>query len=329
MKCLSLTGIGAALWLLAACAQGADLDKPTLTVSGHAKRQVMPTVARAAVMIGGKGKTIEDALAQLASRQEAAKAKLAKLDPAPASVKLGSPKIQVGGDERQQRIQQLLRERLRNGRKPDKSAKGPESVAVSGRLTAEWPLREESPQKLLVFYYQLGKKLEDLDLADKKNEKLTPEEQELLEEAGDGDSADPFGGVSSAPSMGGRPQSGVLLMVAAKVSQEQRDKLMAEAFQDAKKRGERLAKIAGATLGPLLNLTESTSFNPVNPYAQSYGSLGYERSRYIQQTFGDMPFDVDNDEDSPGEVSENETVGMAPDLLTINASISAAFEIKK
>ena len=79
-------------------------------------------------------------------------------------------------------MEQMLRERIRSrGAKPGAASK-PRSVSTA--LTAEWPVKSDNPEQLLLAVETLREQVNAADLAGTKaSEKTSPEEQEEMEEA--------------------------------------------------------------------------------------------------------------------------------------------------
>ena len=129
---------------------------------------------------------------------------------------------------------------------------------VSATLIAGWKLPEGGPQKVLLFVTDLNEKLEAADLFGEKNAaarkaKLSPEEQEILEEmqpAG----ANPYSG--GAVMMHAVRPNRFSFVYAGEVSADQRRKVLREAFERAHRNARELAEAAGVRLGSLGSLYE-------------------------------------------------------------------------
>lgn len=131
----------------------------------------------------------------------------------------------------------------------NKAAKPPNAppVTVTVLLTAEWSLDAETPEQMLVMAQTLQEKIKSVDLAGSKEaEKLSPEEEELAEEA-----AQMMESSGEQRMPAGQPY----FMFIAKLSQADREKLLGEAFAKAKAQAADLAKAADVELGPLMGLS--------------------------------------------------------------------------
>ena len=123
----------------------------------------------------------------------------------------------------------------------------------------------------------LQEKIKAADLAGTKEaEKLSPEEQEIVEE-----SADMVASSEDPRSQVGQP---VFIFIAA-VSKEDREKLLSEAFAKAKAQAADLAKAANVELGPLTGLSGQCSgqSNFGNEEYDPYGNASNIRRLLMQQ----------------------------------------------
>jgi hypothetical protein len=221
---------------------------------GEAVVAQQPAALRMYVELSGKGKTLEEALAKLKDRREAALVQLQTLGAKKESVWVGTPTLSNVQSAQKSRMEQMIRQRLLGrGRNVPKGLEVPQSVAASALLTAEWPLPAADPEKLLLASEALRKKIKDADLAGAKDaEKPSPEEQEMAEEM-----AEMMGSSGEEQVRFGEPY----FVYVGRFSPQDRDKAMAEAFQKAKAQASRLAQAAGVRLGPLLGLSGDSSGN--------------------------------------------------------------------
>ena len=122
------------------------------------------------------------------------------------------------------------------GKKP-KGLQVPQTVTVTGSLTAEWPLEAKSQEQLLLLAQGIEEKIKAADLSGSQEvQKLSPEEEELAEEA-----KQAMGRYGEQPPPLGQP---TFLFVAV-LSKQDRQKAMAEAFKKAAAEAADLAKAAG------------------------------------------------------------------------------------
>jgi uncharacterized protein YggE len=296
-----------------ASAQFGGLGGPgSITGTGTAQIERLPEVMRMRVIVTAKGSTLEEALAALKDKTEAAKSQLATLGADKGGVKLDEPQIAVENSDRRRQMEMMMAQRLRGGKRSAKKDETKQPVAVSSTLTAEWPLQAKSGEELLVAATALQEKVKAADLAGAKEaSKLTPEEQEALEEM-EAQGFDPYGGEEAKP---GEP----MFLFVASIAEADREKAEAEAFQKAKQHATRLAKAAGAGLGKLTSLAgdsqpgvdESDYANPYAGYAQpaAYRMLQMMRS-------GDQPD------------AESEALGATPAKVTYRVTMTASFELK-
>ncbi len=315
-----LTG---ALWPVAAQAQfGRGIGglaamegagKPAVTGAGTAVVQRNPTQLRLYIQLLAKGKTLDDALAKLKERREAAATQLETLKADKKSIVFGSPSVSNAASARKQQVEAMIMEQMRNrGKKVAKGLQTPQTVTVSTTLTAEWPLKTESPEQLLIMAQGIQDKINAADLAGTKEaEKLSAEEQEFEEEASQ--MMNRFGQEAAQP---GQPH----FVFVAVLPKEEREKAMTEAVANAKQRAAELAKAAGVELGPLIGLaghcggqTDFSSFGSYDPSG---------RSEFLRQIVMQQRGD-----DSEGD--QNEAISPDPGTLKFNCYATVLFQLGK
>jgi hypothetical protein len=160
----------------------------------------------------------------------------------------------------------------------------------------------------------LQEKIKAADLAGGKEvEKLSPEEEELAEEANQ----------MMAQSGEESPQVGQpRFMYLATLSKEERQKAMSEAFANAKTQAADLAKAAGVELGPLVGISGSCSGqnNFTNGMYNRYG--GSEESEYLRmmiaQQTGEDP-----------DAKQEEAMSSEPGMLKFNCYATVLFQLGK
>jgi hypothetical protein len=211
-------------------------------------------------------------------------------------------------------MQRMMMQRMQQG---GKAAKKPKKVAdpvlVSAQLTAEWKLDAKNPDELLLSVHALQEKIKGADLAGMKDaDKLSPEQEELLEEAGD---PDMMGYSSNNQPKPGEP----VFMFVGRISDAERDKALAEAFQKAKVQAGRLAKAAGADLGSLRSITAHST--PSGGYDE-YGNYNRHAYQALQMARSQSGGDDDASNDS-------EALGVEPGPVKISVTVMAAFDLKR
>lgn len=302
-----LFGVFAALAPALARGQtGLDANRAEGTVEGTGTAAVkqQPDTLRLHIDLLAKARTLRDALAKLKERREAARLELIALKVDEASIEFAEPKIQVQSDEQRRMMQMLVQQRLQgpSRRRPADAPKPPVTVSMS--LKAEWPIKYESIEELLILSHELQEKIREADLAGlKEAEELSPEEQELAEEMEQMRSS--YGSGEEQP---GEP---TFLFVAA-VSGQQRAAATAEAFRKARDQATQLAEAAGAQLGSLRHLSSQRSAQlDYNDY-MGYGNL----YRLAQQQMA-----------TPGASEPAEAVGPRPGTVSYEVIISASFAL--
>jgi uncharacterized protein YggE len=259
---------------------------------------------RMKVQLISKGKNLKEALAALEKRKAAAIEQLAKLGAEKDSIHAEPPEIQVPDPNIQRQMEMMLVQRNRGKKKASKAA-SPASVVCW--LAAEWKLSGEGAD-LLLAAHELEQKIKGADVGGAADaEKLSAEEQELLEEMQEN-----FGQYSSNGEI--KPGEPVFAYV-SRITEKERDDALAEAFEKARKNAAILAKAAGMTLGEVRSVS---SYG--NPYNQGY-RYDYNRMQQIQTAFGGG-----EDDDVPAQ--QTETMDLSPSAVRHVLSITASFEAK-
>ncbi len=287
--------------------------QPAVSASGIATVPREATKLRMYIQLTAKGKTLEDALVKLKDRREAATAQLEVLKADTKSIVFGSPSLSNAASARKRQIEAMVIEQMRNrGKKAPKGLQAPQTVTLSATLTAEWPLKPESPDKLLLLSQDIEEKLKADDLAGSKEaETLAPEEQEFEEEA-----TQMAGRFGQQEQPAGQPQ----FVFVAVLPKEDREKAMAEAFADAKKKAAELTKAAGVELGPLIGLTGhcggQSNFGGFEGYDPT-GRMQLLRQMIAQQT-GEGP-----------DAKPDEAMGTDPGALKFVCYATVLFQVGK
>jgi uncharacterized protein YggE len=285
----------------------ADGTPPGGTVTGTARLERRPDVMRVQFDVAAEAGTMKDAVAQLRAKEKAAREKLAKLGAAEGSVRVDDPRGGAAGEQDPQaQVNRMLRGRL--GQQPNRPATGPAapSVKVAARVRAEWKLPAGSADELLVAAQELTAKVKAADLAGKADRKAaSPEEQEEAEERAMMNQAN---GVAAADD--------VATTFVSRVSEEDRAKLLAEAFGRAKRDAARLAKAAGSEAGPVHQLTATAAAGDADP-SNPYG-------RFVQ---AQMAMAGQAGQPTSDDPDAAEAVGVTAGSVTYLVSLSATFSL--
>ncbi|MEN6451703.1 MAG: SIMPL domain-containing protein [Thermoguttaceae bacterium] len=252
-----------------------------LTASGTATVQQRPTRMRMYVQLFGKGKNLEDALAKLKERREAAVLQLESLKADKKSIIFDGPTKSAAQSAQKRQIEAMVLEQMRSRGQKAKGLKVPQTVTVTASLTAEWPLEVKSQEELLVLSQAIEDKVKKADLSGSQEvEKLSPEEEELAEEA-----KQAMGRYNEQPQPVGQPT----FVFVAVLSKQDRQKATAEAFKNAAAEAAELSKAANVELGRLTGVIRhcggQRSFGGVEEYNPYYrNSMPAEFRRLAGQT---------------------------------------------
>lgn len=248
---------------------GGDSSRPMVTASGSATIELSPERLRGNFKSHAQGATLPEALAVLRQQTEKDKALLATLDAEPDSIRTGLPKVQsASAAARQQQLREMLME---NGMmfggaivleeeavavEPGGEAGEPEpqKVTVTAKISAEWKLKSQGVEELLILQHDLAETLKRKDAgAFLQTQGLTLEQ---LNEMADQMGADPWGmGMEQV-------YTGAKFKFVARIPPQRRKLALKQAFRKAQESAEEVAASAGRSLGPLLtvSVTDPTEY---------------------------------------------------------------------
>jgi len=278
----------------------------TVSGTGMVSVKQKPTLLRMTIQLQEKGKTVQESLAKLKDRRDAAVLQLQSLGAKKADIVASDPTLSAGKTDEEQQMQQMMMQQMRSRGRAPKALQLPKSVTTTSTLTVEWPLTMETNEELLLFADTLQDKIEAADLAGlKEPKKLTPEEEELqaeMEEAMSG-----YGGYGDNQPKPGEPS----FVYVAKISEDERAKALAAAFDKAKTQAQGLAVAARAKLGKLSSLSGGASQSNDEAY-------GY--NNYAMQMMMAQATNSGND--------ENEAMVASPGMVTFQVIVTATFRLE-
>ncbi len=293
-----------------AAMQGAG--QPALSAGGTSAVQQKPTRLRMYIQLFGKAKTLEEALAKLKERREAAELQLESLKADKQSVTFDGPTVSSAQAAQKRQIEAMVIEQMRSRGKKPKGLQVPQTVTVTGTLSAEWPLEATSQEQLLLATQKIEEKIKAADLSGSQElQKLSPEEEELAEEA-----KQAMGRYGEQP----QPLGQATFLYVAVLSKQDRQKAMAEAFKKATAEAAELAKAAGIELGPMIGLAGGCS--PQRNFSDDEGGYYPGRSPYAE---------LRRLAEQGGETQEKqyEAIGSNPGPLSFNCFVTVTFALKK
>ena len=183
-----------------------------------------------------------------------------------------------------------------------------ELVSVRTSLTADFRLDHADAVELLATTYELQQTIREAKLNGDVVAELSPEQQELLEEA----------------SMYGRsgeedPNEPVFLYPGT-ISRDERAALMKEAFAKATAAAAELAAAAGVRLGSLGSVREGAGAETDWDSDDAMSGKEFSRARYqaVQRTRAQL-----------AQAEQTTATGTSPIVLTFSVSVTARFEIGK
>jgi hypothetical protein len=265
---------------------------------------------RVQVEVLAKGKDLKEALARLKERREAARARLTALGAAGDAVTFGEPSLGPEKTEQQRQFEAMMAQRMRiqgGGAKPAAKAKSPPPVTVSVTVRVDLPLKAADLEELLLRSQELQEKVKAADLGGLKEfEKLSPQEEELAEEAQAGN----YGQGQNEPKRG-EP----VFAFVSRVPEGEYTRALAEAFQKAQRAARELARAARMDLAELRHLESQAAGSGDEP-GQGYGAYyGRAPQARLSSLGGSDP-------------QVREAIGTQPGTVTYRIAVTASFALK-
>ncbi len=303
--CIVLAGmLSTAAW--------AESSESTVSSGGIASIEKMPELIRLRIDIPASDSDINNALAKLKQKREAATKKLEDLGASGATITSEGPRVVPDPVDAARRQMRMMRGRPSMDAEDQAEAK-PSKVHVSITLQAEWPIKADTPEAMLVMTHELRQKAKKIDLAGLKDEKLSEEEEEQMAELRqEMPSYSSFNNDRPTP---GEP----IIVYVAKITDAERTKMLADAFADAKADAAQLAAAAGKQLGEPRNIS-GRAYGPGEDYSRYYQQIAYgsEYYRIAQQARAMMsPDQMDKEAISiePGPIKHRINLMVSFDLL--------------
>ena len=221
----------------------------------------------------------------------------------PATLSAGQSHMAAENSQEQQVMTRLRQCACAGGRSAKKAAAPP--VNVASTLTAVWPLKVSGGDDLLLACQSLQSKIKSELEKSMPKEELSPEEEELREEA-----AQELANYGNTGPKQGQP----IFYYAAKISKDDYSKAAAKAFAMAKAHAQRLADAAGVTLGALRSVQGNDQ--------QAMEMMNYSMRRYYNG--------MQEEEPAESEVgTDDEAAGMNPSEVRLTVTVGALFAIGK
>jgi uncharacterized protein YggE len=287
----------------------ASAEKPetTLSAQGTASLEKMPEIMRLKIDIQASAPELQPALAKLKAKREAAVKKLKEIGASDEAIVFEGPTLVPDQTEAVKRQMAMMRGQMNEEEEEEEGAK-PAKVSVMVNLKLDLPLQTADTEALLVTVHELQEKIRKADVAGLKEEKLSDEEQE--EQAEMQEQLSRFGGDD-------QPKPGQPIFVFVwKMSDEERSKLLADAFANAKAEAQKLAAAAGAQLGPLASLSSHTMAQEEDyRYSYSFNPMLYQvmqRARAMGST----------------EQAETEAIGVLPQKIAKRVVVMASYALQ-
>ncbi len=254
-----------------------------------------------------QGKTVQSALEAMNEKVEVVKVQLGTLGADEESIRLSQPGVDAGISDAHRKLLEQMQQMqgggfgggLGGGRftetaEDDEEDSGAASlISVRADLTADWKLMAEDIAAVLEESHRVRTAIRELNFNEDVSSELSPEEEELLEEAtmyGESEYE-----ASSEPT----------IVFLSQITPDVRARLLQAAFAKARERAESIATAVGSQLGPLSSAQVTNSASGMPDYSEIYGMRD-----------DSVPLSI---EDRESNVSGKEPTGLS---LTIHVMVS-------
>ena len=287
---------------------GAVPPYPAISASGTSTIKRLPDTIRVIIPLQAKGKTIDEAFANLKTEQQTALEKIQKIGAKQENIKFESFSIDQSQKDKQRQIEMMIAQRMPTPTStPRQTAAVALPTTLKCMLLAEWPITGTAAEDILKESYELKQQIDAADFSPQKNE-LTPEEEELEEEMEAMDYRRSYDSES-----GNEPQ----FLFVSGVTEKESQKAYSEAFEQAQKQGEFLAQAIGFKRGTLMQLSANLIKRQggLNPYRSN-------DNYYVMQMMQSQQIDM-------GTSAQLECISMTPDAVEFVFVVQTVFMIEK
>ena len=312
-----------------ACAQIGEgpVRMSSVSTSGSSQVTLAPELLRARFVVVGQGDNVADALKGLKKQKEKAESVLADLDAKEGSIRTKPPRVDTREAQRALQVNQMLAPGggfaaaaaiqlddfgggvVQNGNQAPNNKPVPK-LTVTSEMTADWELKSQAVEDLLILSHELKEKLTKADVGGyKAMRKLDAAKMQKLNQMG----MNPFGVFNAT----GDPAE-VILYFVAKIPEPQREVALKRAFQKAKTAAEQLARISGHRMGELQSV--SHSWDGLYAYSQPAWDPFANTStvQYLQQL---------QSRNSQSGIDVREVTGASPGPLKFTVSVQTSFAL--
>ncbi|MEZ6059323.1 MAG: SIMPL domain-containing protein [Planctomycetaceae bacterium] len=285
--------------------------------TGTATLKQKPERMRVIIPLSAQAQTVREAATALREKADSAGQQLVVMGAASDSLNTGRLKIDESASDTHRKMLMQMRGMMGSsfGGPPEATETTEDSeqemaamVSVTTSLTADFMLQGDDDVDLLAKSFELQQAIKDAKLNGEAGSGLSPEEQELLEEAA------MFGQSGEE-----NPDQPVFMFVGS-IGRDARSKLMKEAFQKASASAAELAEATGAKLGRMASVRESSDMEPDWDSFSSGRGYGYSSSLY--QTLQQAKATLDEEEGMTA-------IGSNPTELVFSVTLTAGFGIEE
>jgi uncharacterized protein YggE len=286
-----------------------------ISARGSFELKKQPDRIHVEIEVFGKGVDLKEALAKLKIRRQSAQKFLEDLGVPPTSIEFSDPKITTEKTDRQQQMHMMMRRmQIQQGKPVKEKPKEPPKILVSSDLKAQVQLSAATAEELLMTSHKLEERIKGADLAGMKDlTHLTPQDDEQGQEEMDSDD-----GNDQQPKRG-EP----IFLYAARLTEDEYTKALAQAFKKAKRQAGQMAKAANVELGPLKHLDSDVAPDNYALASMQEAFMGNQFYYQAVQRMAEAPAGAGADKPTP------EAIGIQPGKVVYRINLSAAFELGK
>jgi|GEM_PF-4889426 len=261
-----------------------------LASEGSAKLKKEPTHLKLSIELSAKGKSTEEAAKNLDTLIANAKKKLTPLNPVADSVKTSSPTFLAFGDAQKAKVEQMLRARMQGSQQPIPAGlKMAKVTKAKTTLSATWELKTDTLLKKASLAEDIKTAITNADLPElTKKGALSAAQEEAAQEMAARRSRGYYSDDEEVPP--GTPR----FFFSATISEEEREKLIKEAFEKAKANAEQIARVTGVKVGKVktLAVNSHSAYSGYDPYGRRGQMIESDENEQVQPDCVPMAFQV-------------------------------------
>lgn len=257
-----------------------ELNSSTVVATGRASLKLPAKRMVLAIDLFGRHQDVREAVKSLQDRIKAATTQVTALGALADSIQVGDPKISAAQSDAQEALRAQVFEGFSRAGRSTEESQSPAMITVTARLIAQWGLAGADAAERMAAAYELQQQIRKAKLSGADDSTgLSPEEQELLEEAQMLAMANTYSDE--------KPPGEPTFLFYAPVSPDDRAAMLQQAFGNAKAQATSMAQAAGVQLGELQSLQDGGVAGDLHSYG--YGGIDYEADQLAAELLPTNP----------------------------------------